>query len=245
DVVFARTGRDIADYRYEPFTFDGTGIVGPAGGRSGGARPIADLALCYMQRHMVDVGAGEVAMPPLAVGASGVLSFSLTNVGYRVALAVSAVVDPGDHAEVVACVTAPMVGGKCQIGMIGPGERSTLEVELLGRSAGEGELTIEVAAVNESSGAQGDNVLQIAYVVEADSAVTTTTLPGDTSGTPTTVPKTEGDTEALVELPFTGPGPDSFWLAVLAGVLVATGGLLLMVRLPQRPRKPREGTPPG
>lgn len=232
DAVLARTGRDIADYQYGPLTFSGSGVVGPAGGRSGEPRPIADVALCYAPRKTVDVGLTNPAIPRLQVGVPGTFSVTLSNNGYRQALGVSVVIEPGEGARLHSCGGEKAAEDRCVVGPVAPGATIPVEFELVADSDGEGEVSIEVLSLNESSDAGSDNVLVLSYLVDAANS----TQPPPT----TTVPGEDGDTTVAAELPFTGAGPGFLWLALLATVLVGAGaGITLSGRDAGSKREPR------
>jgi hypothetical protein len=215
--VLARTGRDIAEYRYGPLTFDGGGVVGPPGGKSGAPRPIADAAFCYVPRKAVDLGLGSFSLPSLQVGVPGTFVVMVANSGYEEALGVSLMITPDAGARLHSCGDQTGAEDRCSLGGVAPDSVVPVEFDLVAGSDGEGKVSIEVRALNESPDAVSDNLLVLRYRVDATSP---TRSPAVSS------PAVPGGTNAPEELPLTGPGHGLLWLAVLATVLVG-GGVLI------------------
>jgi hypothetical protein len=256
DAVLARAGRDIVEYRYGPLTFEATGIVGPPGGGSDAPRPMADLAFCYLPRHTVDVGLTAAPMPTLAIGDLYQFVVDIANRGYREAIDVSVLTTADEGVRLRYCPDQTPGDDHCSIGQLGAGDSIPVEFQLVGRSPGPGAIVIEVRARNEAADARADNVLELTYLVEAPESTqappsttdTSTRGDGEEASTPapsttkTTQPGDSGRVSAPAELPFTGARDHSPWLILVAAALVASGALLVLVRVPISPRH-RSGRP--
>ncbi|HEX6300073.1 MAG TPA: hypothetical protein VF148_06385 [Acidimicrobiia bacterium] len=220
DAVFARTGRAIADYRYDFATFAGTGIVGPPGG-SGQPRPMADLAFCYLVRSAVDVTLSDASVPRMVVGRSGVFQVTVTNHGYLDAEEVTIGLSMTENVALRSCDATPADGSSCRIRALATGSTAGLQFELAGISAGEAEVILDVQASNESADARTNNSMELSFIVEAEVVAQPP-------------PSTPTDHVIAAQLPLTGPFIDTTLLALAGSVLVTAGALLVSIRLRRR-----------